>query len=1368
MPSSQRLLHAGLLGFLGLWLSCSSQTTQTPARALDRPSDIASYCVDLEVPSCLPQGVDAVANPQGYLDAYCAQTDYAAQTMPTATVLPLDACNDEPARLKVEGYYGAVRQAALTLGRDPNYPCCPPGESDCAAVIPTCYRRVLSGLIANTARGELAVAELTQRSPGAQRNGKLRNLHQGKPGFGFLPVGRLPSFVRTASPMERSTDGQPISPKAWGATANVGSCDLSIVSLQKVAELAAGPANCDDRDAWCPSRECTAESCPVRVSPWLPGPAGTRRSLHAQPAWLEIIPFDEMKKRTAVVAFPTCGLVATVDLGRTDGFACRAEEGCGRITDAIGFDAMGMPKVLSATDLAQIDCPADCGSDTQPSLMPDPMQIPAGGARRSPAYPATLAVDQSGQRLIVGDATGDSLWLVGFDRLAAEGARLLGPVRRLPLDFDVLPESLRGGQRGVVTVRIGPRTVAGQFAYVITRDSSVRVVDLDRELECETNPDPRFLQALASTRTRILPDELNDNNLSRMSCFPIGAGKTPRRPNATGPGILLPNGTISRDVGFVRLDLGSCNLDDPTQCPLAPAAEMGIWRPTAAGFWVGDFGWILGGGGSLAAIQLADRCPQPNYRACFPAYAALHRVALLYTRSQAQPNPEVDNLPTSLMPYTVRPIDRLMNVRRTEYSRSGQIDGTRRTSDISVPVTDADGLGLPVLTARVGGAAAQYMETINDNPGMQRRRLVLPSPASYYQLPVDPVCDVTLASMAEPASWASPGEQRPIEPTRRPVSLVHFTDPAAVANELWTMEWEGALSNLSRTAGRLLSDGTLTDLSGLYCSNGVEAGDKLRLSGCRSDKECLYLGADSLCRREPGQGNTAGMCLTTAQADTCRTLSQRLLEDTSNDTVWAATWERRYRILRAEQQVAGSTGDVLDRLTLDEIAEPEFEVEQVACNTLGAACADPVALPGRKTDVTQPRKPLQCRATGKTAAGTLAMSCVVECKLNADCGVGYVCTHSRYEGAEESAGYAAAKARPRCMRAPLFTEETLAKNGNRWEPLGAAGARDLMAACYPDLVAYQVRAGDSFLMVRSDTRGNNRDAVTLTKRAADGSCQRPAVGDPAYQAARLLEPRLRLGPRDSLNAAMDARRCPARNGAAWISHRVPPSPEAEAQPSCQALYSNPSIDLPFYGRVQIARGKDYDPRTSADPWLASEHELFANLPLQGATNQCILTDAQEEEFPGAATPPACQGDGRCLFPGDHTEKAGVRRIHFETTLGNVVLRLPRVLLDSTKAHVPCKDLTSACNPALWAVPPDEYAVSFVVRGGQVALTRQARTLASDVSNDDTIAHSLRTALAGPGGTLYLVDEGRLGEASGLRGRVMRIVGSLFDTSFVVR
>ncbi len=1393
-------LASSAVAFVGLLatMSCSTQTITTPTRSLDRPSDIALFCVEFESKDsgCLPS-IDANADPQGYLDAFCGNTAWRSTT-PTATVLPRAECDDGHRRIRRDAYYNASRKAAQLLGRNPDTPCCAADDSSCTAVAPSCMYRSELALVVNTVRGEISVADTALQTPGLSTFGRLANLHGGKPGFGFLPAGNLPLHVRSTVPVppgEAATtfDGR----FAWAVSSNAGSCDFSVVPLQPVANLVARAPACDDEGQTCATRDCDGQSCPKSVQPWVPSGAGGKKFLSARPGWIEIAPWSRAGERRVVAAFPTCGIIATIDLSDT--------ANSGRIYEAVAFDqkdAKNLPKVLSAVDLAALKCPADCGGDGSP-LPPDAMDIPPGGAMKSASYPASLAIDSYGSRILVSDGVGDSVTIVDYDGSAADGSHLLASLRRVALDFEVRSDG-RTAQKGLDAIRVSPRTPAGQFAYVVARDSSVRVLDLDREVECETNPDARYLLSQAATSLRVLPDEYIDSNLRRLSCLPVDKLKTPRAPLATGPGIFLPNGSMPRDIGITHVDTVPCTSTDPNLCAYSANPDPSAYVPSSAALWVGDFAWLLGGAGTVLGVQIADRCPSPSYRACFPEFAALRRLALLHTRSQALSNPEQLGLPAQPQALTVMPIDRMGNVRRLVPRFDERAD-----TGPSGPRPDSDAAGIPVQTARIGGSLVNTYATLTDAATtLNRRRLLLPTLTPYYYLPVDPVCDVAIAEQA--ITLTSPDQNLPVEPTRRPVTTLAFTDPAASSTESWTLAWEGILQGLGRTTGLLQPDGTLLDLNGLYCSRGVESGDKLWITGCYSNADCP---SGYLCKREQTQINSPGLCMTREQETLCRGLSERLVTDTSNDTVWAASWLRRYSISKAEQQITATPplGDVIDRLTLDEIPEPEFVIERQLCSIADVGksdvCADPLFAPPVKVRDGAPA--VACRVTGRDSMGKPTASCIRQCEVNTDCGSGFVCAHSRYEVDE---GKSPGSARARCIRAPIIAKGTPWNDGGTWRALEENEATAIKFACFPDQVRYEVHGGDS-MVVRND----RTPFATLVRRGADGVCQRPQPGDSTFAASRTLQPRIRLGPHASV-ADGDPRRCPSVQQG-LISHRIPASAEAVAAPSCQNLWKDGGTVVLPYGQsefpIHIVRGQDFYPqppdlkterqgsvlgrprggwqwdpscvknpmdprcasdikRAAGDPWLNREFELFSLLPLGGAQNQCILTTPAEEDYPlNVAEQLACSGF--CRFPGDHTEIQGVRRIHYENALGNMVLRVPRRLVNTdlpynnvAKIKKDMRDVPNPdYNPIVWAVPPEGYGVVFSVVGGAQPFIQFAQTAQRDASSG-ILAQGLRSAATGLDGTVYLVDEGRSGSATGLRGQVMRLIGSIIDPYFLLR
>lgn len=1398
---STRRLVFRVLGCALAWTGCSNPPITTPTRSLDRPSDLALFCVEFESKDsgCLPS-IDPESDPQGYLDAFCSNTGWRA-TKPLATVLPTTECDDSKRRLRRDAFYRDPRRAAQLLGRDPDRPCCNTDDTGCTAVAPTCMYRSEMALIVNTVRGEVAVADTVPQAPGLSTYGRLANLHGGKPGFGFLPVGNFPLHIRATVPVppgETPTtfDGR----YGWAASSNAGSCDFSVLRLQAVANLLVRPPNCDDADQTCAMQDCDAESCPKLVQPWVPSATGGKTLLSARPGWLEIAPWSRATERRIVVAFPTCGIVASVDVSDT--------ANSGHVYEAIAFDPKDStkpPKILTAAEISALKCAADCGGDSSP-LPPDAVDLPPGGAKKPARFPVALAVDTFGSRMLVSDGVGDSVTVLDYDLAAADGAHFLGSPRQIKLDFEVRNDG-RTAQLGLDAIRISPRTAAGQFAYIVAKDSSVRVVDLDREIECETNPDPRFLLSQAGSGLRVLPDELLESNLRRLSCLPVDKTKTPRAPLSNGPGLTLPNASLPRDVGVTHVDIIPCTSSDPNLCAFSEAPDPSAYVPSGAGLWVGDFAWILGGAGSILGVQIADRCPSPSYRACFPEFAALRRVALLHTRSQALTNPEQLDLPSQPQALWVQPQDRLGNVRRV-VSRFDEFAGTGTTG----PRPDSDGAGLPVQIGRLGGSLVNFSTTLLDSTtNLSRKRLLLPTLAPYYYLPVDPVCDVAIWEQA--TTLTSPDQNLPVEPTRRPATTVAFVDPNSTLSENWTLSWEGVLSGLGRTTGLLQPDGTLIDLNGLYCSRGVEPDDKLWISGCYSNSDCP---SGQLCKREQTQVSSPGLCMNQENADKCQELSKRLVTDDAGGTVWAASWLRRYQITKAEQQIVVA-GNVTDRLTLEEIPEPEFVIERQLCSTANltetSICDDPLFAPPIKVREGAPG--IACRVTGRDALGKPSASCIRQCQESTDCGSGFVCAHSHFEQDEAALRPAIQNWPARCVRAPLLAEGTpwQTQLGSKvFQRMSRADVDAVKFACFPDQVRYETRAGNSMVV-----RGDRTSFGTLVQRGSDGVCRRPTSSDTSYYASRTLEPRIRLGPHASV-ADGDPLRCPS-SPTGWIGHRIPASPQAVAADSCGALWNNGgTVALPRGQSefpLHIVRGQDFYPqppnlktekqgpvlgrppggwqwdpecvkkpsdprctsdikRAAGDPWLNREFELFSMLPLDGGQNQCILTGPTEEEYPAnGAEQISCTGF--CRFPGDHTEIQGVRRIHYENHLGNMVLRLPRRLtnteypLDPNKTiKVGGRDVPNPnYNPAVWAVPPEGFSVVFSIVGGTQPFVQYAQTSTRDASSG-ILAQGLRAAAAAQNGVVYLVDEGRSGSSSGLRGQVMRLIGSVLDPYFLLR
>jgi hypothetical protein len=130
--------------------------------------------------------------------------------------------------------------------------------------------------------------------------------------------------------------------------------------------------------------------------------------------------------------------------------------------------------------------------------------------------------------------------------------------------------------------------VAGefQFAYLIASDATVRVVDLIRKIECDTQVDPRFLKT--------------ETNVELMSCFPVGAAETPpRRSDAISPGIHLPGRYLQ---GSMRIDRLAVPLDVAFASVPAPDILGGPHPFTM----VGTFAFITAANGRVFVANVDD------------------------------------------------------------------------------------------------------------------------------------------------------------------------------------------------------------------------------------------------------------------------------------------------------------------------------------------------------------------------------------------------------------------------------------------------------------------------------------------------------------------------------------------------------------------------------------------------------------------------------------------------------------------------------------------------------------------------------------------------------------------------------------------
>ena len=392
----------------------------------------------------------------------------------------------------------------------------------------------LFGFVANTARGEVAVFR-----PGSQSE-RLVDLDPGSPGFGFIPVGSFPTDL------EATRDGCRV------ATANSGSCDLSIIDVPSVIQVAAGELKT-------PTGAVVSSVIPRTAA----GP------LRARPQELVLIPPAKTKAPNAAcskdreyrayVTFPRCNLVAEVDLttGKviqgvvllpggdyiTKTPSCAVEcvmRGDPKRTDSGARDMtlpdMTLPDKTAPDKTPSIPdgAPSDAGvadqskGDGAPSMDAGPgADSSASDAGNSAAgtevLPFGLAYSHEDQQLYVSSAGAGFISVIDID--PSSGA--FKKVRRIQL--------------GVATTRIklSPKTRRlGRFLYVIARDRSVRVISTSTLEQCETNLD------LAKAPEAGVP-------LSLAGCQARGDKRTlPRRVTADAPGLRFGS-WIPQEIEFV-------------------------------------------------------------------------------------------------------------------------------------------------------------------------------------------------------------------------------------------------------------------------------------------------------------------------------------------------------------------------------------------------------------------------------------------------------------------------------------------------------------------------------------------------------------------------------------------------------------------------------------------------------------------------------------------------------------------------------------------------------------------------------------------------------------------------------------------------
>lgn len=830
-------IFAGALAWAAV-TACNQQTIQTPLRSFDRPSDVALTCAHYDPNS----------------------GRFNVRNLSDCTPLTAASLGINPATPVAASYIAPL---------GPNPP----------------YTPFVLALVPQSARGELALVDTVQN--------KTLDADPLKPGFGFLPVGKLPEHVRATN------DG------CLAVTTNADSCDYGVVDISTMINRSQLELPSADMSGSQPITDVAVGVRRIHATVKIGTDAGGKdilRTLGARPAWVEMAPASDGAPAThgfepggmpgqctggvhkAWVALPGCQLVVKMQIDQDPARA--------NVEKAIRVTQSGATEV---TDLSTLDCPVECvgnALDMGGSLPPPPdlagTPSDMGPPAPTQAFPGTLAIDverdvngaKTGGRLIIGDQHSERIDIVPF---AAGGA--LGTARHVQLEKGAL---------GVRIVRASPRSEAGKFLYAIARDGTIRVVDLDREVECETNPDPRFASGAINlqqtpTSTPALPDDPL-TNARRLGCFPLGDPSTPPRSSlAISPGISLAQGQLPADVAFVHLDA-------------PPGSSTTAVAPPSAGpgLLVGDFAWIVTSDGKGALVNIFDACPAPNQQDETRPNGPFSRVC------------DLANVPTSNLQTRVKYghpeamlLDRVSHRLRPGYLR------------FATPTTPSDPGGQPRVPDPFNPCATAIPSTTVSNipdAGVPDAGsvscLTSPQLPGLHDEPVPDVLFTTDTTISNQELVKS--------------RVVKFVDPDHARNETWVASWEGVLPGSDRSLGAAFvqsSVGYLSDPGGTWCYRGARAGDKLIFKGCSVDSECNQA-ASFKCVHDPGAFADVqqGMCLHIDNKDTVESWPARcgkLLRS-----------QRKFRIGRAQQgaKIPGGSGTT-DLLTLQEIYEPEYRAE---------------------------------------------------------------------------------------------------------------------------------------------------------------------------------------------------------------------------------------------------------------------------------------------------------------------------------------------------------------------------------------------------------------------------------------------------------
>ena len=374
------------------------------------------------------------------------------------------------------------------------------------------------------------------------------------PGKNSIPIGTLPvGLAADAS-------------GCYMMAANAGSCDLGVLDVTSALKL--GEAA---RIARIPISNAAGELMRARPRTMVAGPQVEQIGLECPASGGDVRP-----RGALFIAYPSCNLVAVVDAATgtiTSGIKFD-EDGAAIITDGnvscpqeCGDGSIVPPEATSRPLLGGIDAGPDAGPDAAPS--PD-----AGPATTDDGLPRPVALDLGPDgRLYIGSENSPLVTTVTLDEAglpsATAQARVEGEVGVTALAASDIVQ--QGGELGT----LGGSAGNFQYVYAVATDRTIRVIDLERQVECDAQVDPRYIH------------DIRDPGF--LSCMAVGDPTTPpRRPGARSPGIHIPRDAVPLDVTFSLV---------------SPANPVGDVAPTGM---VGTYAFVTTSDGFTYVINVDD------------------------------------------------------------------------------------------------------------------------------------------------------------------------------------------------------------------------------------------------------------------------------------------------------------------------------------------------------------------------------------------------------------------------------------------------------------------------------------------------------------------------------------------------------------------------------------------------------------------------------------------------------------------------------------------------------------------------------------------------------------------------------------------